>query len=340
MPKLLLLLYMHTYVCYAAIAQDCFPVDKLPKHITALTNFGQRAEWSLDGKTIYFLDKPGGDIWMVNVKTKRTTKITKPENRPTGYGYYRVLCLANGDLLLCGGVERHRLNFEILDKSLLKPPQKIINEELDEGPAVSRKSMKIAWTVPGQLQIYMGTIQYQNTGYTIIDKKLLVDAKHVVTDEGITYEDIIETQNFRGKDEDELIFAQYKRGTSFRSEVFGINIKTGNIINYSKDSLAYDEPEGIYPNSKYTLVESDKHDITNGTSTIDIYALKLDGTGKHYKRLTFFSALKGYRSSNPVMRYDGSYMAFQGSKASSEAGGGCGVYLFNFKKFKKYSKRS
>jgi hypothetical protein len=314
-------------------SQGCFPADKLPNHISVLTNFGQRAEWSLDGKTIYFLDKPGGEVWSVDVKTKALTQITKPENRPQGYGYYRVMCLSNGDLLLCGGMERHRLYFEVLDKDFKKKPQKIADEEVDEGPAISRKTMKIAWTLPGQLQIYMGEIVYKNDTPKIVKKKLLVDSKNVVTDEGIKYEDILESQSWRGKKEDELIFAQYRRGAGFRSEVFGIQILTGKIINYSKAPEIYDEPEGIYPDGKYILVESDLHQPTTGTSTIDIYKLKLDGTGKNFQRLTFFAYQKGYRSSNPAVSDDGKFMAFQGSYAGSEAGGGCGIYLFDFKAF-------
>jgi hypothetical protein len=118
-------------------AQNCFPTEKLPPHISVLTHFGQRAEWSLDGKTVYFLDKPGGEVWAVDIKTKDLTQITKPENRPQGYGYYRVMCLANGDLLLCGGTERHYLSFEIMDKTLKNPPQKIEGEALDEGLPLS-----------------------------------------------------------------------------------------------------------------------------------------------------------------------------------------------------------
>jgi Tol biopolymer transport system component len=155
-----------------------------------------------------------------------------------------------------------------------------------------------------------------------------------VTDEGIKYEDILESQSWRGKKEDELIFAQYKRGAAFRSEVFGIQLVTKKIINYSKAPDTYDEPEGIFPNGKSILVECDLHKPTSGTSTIDIYKLKLDGTGKNYQRLTFFADLKGYRSSNPVVSDDGKFMAFQGSYAGSEAGGGCGIYLFDLKAFK------
>ena len=327
----LFLFFFSTFVYASTYAQGCFPPDKLPSHITALTNFGQRAEWSLDGETIYFLDKPGGEVWSIDLKTKTPKQITFAQNREKGHGYYRVMCLANGDLLLCVGAERHRLYFEVLDKSFKKSPQRIANEEVDEGPAISRKNNKIAWTLPGQLQICMGNISKRNGITSIVNKEILIDSKNVVSDEGIKYEDILETQNWRGQDEEELIFAQYKRGASFRCEVFGKEILTGKIINYSKDSLAYDEPEGIYPDGKYTLVESDKHQITSGTSTIDIYKLKLDGTGKNYQRLTYFSELKGYRSSNPVISDDGKMMVFQGSYAGSEAGGGCGIYLFDCK---------
>jgi hypothetical protein len=310
-------------------AQDCFPKEKLPNHIAQLTNFGQRAEFSIDNKTIYFLDKPGGDAWSYSIKTKTVNQITYENNRPKGYGYYRVMALSNGDLILCGGYERHKLFFEIIRKGFKFPPIKIEGEELDEGPAISRKSMKIAWTLPGQLQIYMGEISYTKGKPQITRKKLIVDHTNVRSDEGIVYDDILESQSWRGKNEEELIFAQYKRGDAFRCESMGINIKTKKIINYSKSESSYDEPEGIFPDDNYITVECDKHNIQKNTSTIDIYKLKLDGTGKNMERLTYFSDEPGYRSSNPVISDDGKYMAFQGSYAGSEAGGGCGIYLMD-----------
>jgi hypothetical protein len=332
---LYLLLFSTLFFQKQLSAQGCFPVDKLPNYITPLTNFGQRAEWSLDGKNVYFLDKPGGDVWVIHLKSKKKRQVTKPQDRPQGHGYYRVACLANGDLLLGCGAERHQLYFQILDKKLRQSPQKIEGEALDEGPATSRKTMKIAWTLPEQKQIYWGFIQYDKGKPFISGKKLLVDFKNVVSDEGIRYEDILESQNWRFDDESELIFAQYRRGESFRCEVMGIHVQTGKIINYSKDSLAYDEPEGIFPDHKSTLVESDKHLLSKSTSTIDIYRLQLDGTGKNYERLTHFTDVKGYRSSNPVVSNDARYMVFQGSIAGSDAGAGCGLYLFDFQGFKK-----
>lgn len=61
----------------------------------------------------------------------------------------------------------------------------------------------------------------------------MVDNKNVVTVDGVKYEDILESQNWRPKNEEELIFAQYRRGDEFSSEVFG-NLITGKIVNYSR----------------------------------------------------------------------------------------------------------
>jgi hypothetical protein len=353
-------------------AQGCFSQDKLPPHITFLTSFGGRADWSLDGKLVYFCDKAGGEVWVVDVKTKETRQITKPEDRPKGHGYYRVFCLANSDLLLCCGPERHRLYFQVLDKSFKNPPKTIEGggwddggEGCDEGPAVSRTSMKIAWTTPGQLQIFAGEIAYSNGLPKIINKRLVVDYKNVVTVDGVKYENSIETQNWRPKKEEELIFSQY--ATIWRrvernkptvtiprsptrtdsvggsevpgvnsggAEVLGINLITGKIINYSKAPEVYDEPEGIFPDGEYTLVECDRHELSGGAGNIDLYKLKLDGTGNS-ERLTFFGDVKGYKASNPVVSDDGNFIAFSGSKVNMAAGEGCGLYLFDIKKFEK-----
>ena len=313
---------------HTLLAQSCFPADQLPSHITQLTDFGQRAEWSLDGKYLYFVDRAGGEVWRVNIDSKQTQQITQPEDRPDGHGYYRVVALANGDLLLGGGAERHHLYFRILDGSLTHPPRTIAGEALDEGPAVSRKTMKIAWTLPGQRQIYAGEIAYDRGKPQIVNKRLIVDSV-VVTTTGERFADILESQNWRPPQEEELIFSQYQRGDAFRSETMGINLTTGDIINYSQSPATYEEPEGIFPDGESTLMESDKHHPTSGTNTIEVYRLALDSTGQHYQRLTFFSKVPGFRASNPVVSDDGRYIAFQGSHAESNAGAGCGLYLFD-----------
>jgi hypothetical protein len=328
--KRTLLAFILVFFTLKSFCQNCYPSHKLPKNIVQLTNFGQRAECSLDGQTVYFLDKPGGQVWAVNINTKLVTQLTYSTNKPQGYGYYRVLCLADGNLLLCGGSERHVLQMEVLHKSFKKVPEVIPSVLLDEGPAVSRKTMKIAWTTPGQTAMYWGTLAYKKGKPYFKTKTFIADTTSITDQEGIKYTDILETQNWRGKNETELIFAQYSRGKAFRCEVMGLNLPSGAIINYSKAPNYYDEPEGIFPNQQYILVESDRHLPTTGTSTIDIYKLALDGTGKNIERLTHFADTPGFRSSNPVVSDNGRFMVFQGSYAGSEAGGGCGIYLMEF----------
>ena len=47
----------------AAFAAEKSPDNELPPHITHVTSFGERADWSHDGKRILFLSKTFGD-WM------------------------------------------------------------------------------------------------------------------------------------------------------------------------------------------------------------------------------------------------------------------------------------
>ncbi len=322
---LLVSFLLSLFSCSQPHPSGCFPPDKLPANIEPLTSFGQRAEWSMDGKDVFFVDSAGGDVWKVNVETKKLRKITKSGYRPEGQGYYRVMCLSNGDLLLNCGPERYTTYLQIMDKSLEKTPV-TLDVDINEGAAITRNGMKIAWT-PRQKKIYTGEISYENGTPHIVNKKLVIDNDSVFVD-GIQYHGMVEPQNFRPPGNTELIWSQYGTDDNgrFTSEVFGYELETGEIINYSKAPNQYDEPEGIYPGGDYTLVECDRHNPL-GTSYIDIYKLKLDGTGKDYQRLTFFSDVEGYRSSNPVISDDGMYMAFQASKSGTAPGYGCGIYI-------------
>ena len=329
-------LFIRFCICAEQI-QGCFPNDKLPSHITPLTSFGQRAEWSRDGRTVFFVDKAGGDVFAVDVLTKDVKQITKPEHRPQNHGYYRVFVMWNGDLLLGHGAERHKLHFQVLDKSLELQPWSVEGEYFDEGPAVSRTSNKIAWTKPGQGQIYTGEFHYSSEGKPgIINKKLILDnsKEPIIDEDGTAYSHILETQDFNPVDENILIWNQYLRNDyGFRSEVMSINLLTGNIRNHTKSPHLYDEAEGIFPCGEYTTVESDRHRPGRGTGGIDIYRLRLDGTSDSYERLTYFTDLEGYRSSNPVISDCGKYMVFQASTVPSPAGFGCGLYIFDFEQY-------
>jgi Tol biopolymer transport system component len=182
--------------------------------------------------------------------------------------------------------------------------------------------MRIAWTQGGAF--YMADILYKDGKPGLANKKKILDKRDLLFETGL------ETQNFRPPDEKELIFSAYGyQGT----EVMGLDIETGKVVNYSQAPNQYDEPEGIFPDGKHTLVECDKHN-RKGTQYIDIYKLALDGSAKT-ERLTFFSNYDGYKASNPVVSDNGRYVAFQVAKRGDAAGIGRGILIFDFEGYEK-----
>jgi Tol biopolymer transport system component len=182
--------------------------------------------------------------------------------------------------------------------------------------------MRIAWTQGGAF--YMADIVYKDGKPELANKKKILDKKD------LPFKCDIETQNFRPPDEKELVFSAYGyQGT----EVMGLNLETGKVTNYSLAPNQYDEPEGIFPDGKYTLVECDKHN-PKGTQYIDIYKLALDGSGKT-ERLTNFADYPGYKASNPAVSDDGRYMAFQFARKGDVAGVGRGILIFDLEMYGK-----
>ncbi|MHC4557862.1 MAG: TolB family protein, partial [Planctomycetota bacterium] len=297
-----------------------------------VTHFGQRADFSHDGKRILFIEKTFGDVYEVDLKTKIIRLMT---HRYYHEGYTRALYLVNGDILLSGArqfdandplASRSETNAElwVLKKDLSAAPVPL-GEKCSEGPAVSRRHMRIAWTQGGAF--YMAEIVYKNSRPELANKKKILDERD------LSFECGLETQNFRPPDEKELIFSAYGyQGT----EVMGLDITTGEVVNYSQAPNQYDEPEGIFPDGRHTLVECDKHN-RKGTQYIDIYKLALDGSGQT-ERITFFSDYPGYKASNPVISDDGRYMAFQVAKRGDMAGVGRGILVFDLENYEKTKK--
>ncbi|HUW59429.1 MAG TPA: hypothetical protein VMZ06_00365 [Candidatus Bathyarchaeia archaeon] len=313
------------------------PGDNLPPHITQLTHFGERADFSHDGSRVLFLEKTFGDVFEIDLATRVIRPVTHHYYHE---GYVRALYLPNGDVLLSGAktfdadhpMDSRNTNAElwVLDKSFTKPPVRL-GEKCTEGPAVSRKNMRIAWTVDhgdyedriarGVSQIWTGDIEYKDGVPQLTNKKLVLDSST------LPFKCNLETQNFRPPDEKELTFSAYGyQGT----DVMGINLDTGAVTNYSEAPDQYDEPEGIFPDGQYTLVECDRQN-RKGDKYIDIWKLRLDDSGA-LERLTHFSDVAGYKSSNPVVSDDGRYMAFQMSKSTDMAGVGHGIFLYDFSK--------
>ncbi len=310
------------------------PLDELPPYIRQVTHFGQRADWSHDGKRILFLERTFGDVFEVAVDTGAIHPMTHHYHHE---GYTRALYLANGDILLSGAREfdaknpwasRSEKNAElwVLKKDLSGPPVPL-GEKCMEGPAVSRKNMRIAWTQ--KKQFYLADVVYVDGVAQLANKKQIKRLTPFKTG--------YESQNLRPPDEKELIFSAYGyQGT----EVAGVDLETGKVVNYSNAPGQYDEPEGIFPDGKHTLVEGNRHlpkAERRGSGRIDIYKLALDGSGK-LERITHFASYPDYKSSNPVVSDDGKYMAFQCARRGAKAGVGIGILVFDLKMYERMKK--
>src|SRR5215470_3227546 len=191
------------------------PADHLPAHITQVTWFGERSDWSHDGKKILFLSKTFGDALEIELGTKRIRNLTAHYPH---HGYTRALYLANGDILLSGperfdpehpGDARVQCVLSVLDKGGTKRPV-ALGAKCSEGPAVSRKRLHIAWThvaaqYPGEMprgssRIYEADVVYDGGTPKLGERRLVLDSRD------LPFRCTLEAQNFRPPDERELTF--------------------------------------------------------------------------------------------------------------------------------------
>lgn len=305
--------------------------------ITRLTYFGERPDWSADGKRLIFVEKTFGDVYEIEVETRVLRPLT---HHYFHEGYTRALHLSNGDVLLSGAREfrasdpwpsrNSEAELWVLRRPFDQPPV-ALGTKCSEGPAVSRKALRIAWTVDhgdypdeipeGVSQIWIGDIVYAGGKPELQNRKKVLDSRD------LPFHCSLETQDFRPPDERELIFSAYGyQGT----EVMGVDIETGKVVNYSNAPDQYDEPEGIFPDGKHTLVECDRHS-RKGAGFIDIYRLALDGSGA-LERLTYFNDRPPYKASNPVVSPDGKRIAFQEARTHEPAGVGHGILILELEK--------
>jgi Tol biopolymer transport system component len=144
---------------------------------------------------------------------------------------------------------------------------------------------------------------------------------------------VLEAQDSYDNDR-KMTFTCYE--TEGHSSVMGIDLQSGEVTNFSKAPGTYNEVEGIFPDGRYAAVEADRQcdelGGKRGPGNIDIWKLRLDGTGKDFSRLTHFNDYEGGKASNPVISTDGRVMAFQSARATDPAGVGYGILLYWFKR--------
>ena len=312
------------------------PDRALPPEIRRLTLFGERADFSHDGRRILFVEKTFGDAYEYDIETGAIRLLTGHYKH---YGYTRALYLANGDILLSGpeefdpdhpGPARVQCFLSVLAEELDGPPRPL-GTKCSEGPAVSRTRMHIAWThvaeqypdemPPGSSRIYEADIVEEDGAPRLASRRLVLDSRD------LPFECTLESQNFRRPDETELTFSAYGHQNT---DVCGVDLKTGRVVNYSDAPDQYDEPEGIAPDGRSTLVECDREGHSGrGPGHVDIWRLSLDGK-QTWERITEFNKFPGYKASNPVISDDGKFMAFQMAKSNDPAGVGYGIFLYDF----------
>ena len=314
------------------------PLEHLPDNIEILTYFGERADISPDNQRIAFMSKSFGDAFVIDLKTRIVRCLTC--NVPAA-AFLRVMHLVSGDYLLIGPerfedirTSRTRDNeLWFLSKQPGSKPVRF-NQKMSEGAAISKKSMKISYS---QLPSQDPTLKPEESRLIIADVDMsggtpkLVNQKTVHESKSAACR--LEAQDFYDNDT-KMTFTCYEpKGLA---SAMGIDLASGVVTNMSKAPGSYNECEGIFPDGRYTLVEGDRQCETlggrRGSGNIDLWKLKLDGTGKNFTRLTHFNDFEGGKASNPVVSTDGRFMAFQFARTTDPAGVGYGLLLYRFNK--------
>ena len=298
----------------------------------------ERADFSPDNNSVAFMSKSFGDAMEIDLKTHNIRCLTC--NVPAAV-FLRVMHLPTGGYILIGPdhfeniqVSRSRDNeLWFLSKEPGAKPVKL-GQKMSEGAAISKKNLKIAFAltheqepdlVQGASRIIMADIDLSSTTPKLVNKRTVYESKG----QGCN----LEAQDFYDNDS-KLTFVCYEPNN--QASVMGIDLQTHEVTNFSKAPGTYNETEGIFPDGLYTCVEADRQcqwlGGERGSGNIDIWKLRLDGTGKDFVRLTNFNDYTGGKASNPVVSTDGKYMAFQLARTTDPAGVGYGILLYQFKK--------
>jgi hypothetical protein len=314
------------------------PIDELPAHIEVLTHFGERADISPDDRRIAFMTKSFGDAMVIDLGSRAIRCLTCAI---PAAAFLRVMHLATGDYLLIGPdhfedirISRTRDNeLWFLSRNPGSKPLKM-GQKMSEGAAVSKSSGKIAFVQlheqaadlpPGASRIVVADLEPSGEPPHLVNRKTVFESR----DRSCTPE----PQDFYDRDT-KLTFTCYQPEGA--AAVMGLDLASGAVSDFSQARGTYNEVEGIFPDGQYTCVESDRQVETlggrRGSGNIDIWKLKLDGTGKDFTRLTHFNDYEGGKASNPVVSRDGRFMAFQAAKTTDPAGVGYGILLYWFRR--------
>lgn len=308
------------------------PADHLPAHIRRLTWLGERPDWRHDAQRFVFVSKVFGEVYEYDLATGRIYSLS---DHFLHHGFTRAQYLANGDLLLVGPAQtfnrtdreaRKRARHDygklyVLQQPFDQPPVSL-GVEVDEGPAVSRTSLKVAWTHGQQAEISVGRIAYRDGSPQLVEVRKVLDVNDFASKPKI-----IETQNFVPPEDRKITVSGYRLGGGNNTDTYLFDLETKELTNVTDSPDHYDEPEGIFPDGKFTTVEHGSSQ-QRAWPLVDLYKLSLDGSGD-LERLTYFSEWDGWKGTQGTISDDGRYMLFQIGKSGDEAGRGYGIFLYD-----------
>ena len=312
------------------------PLEHLPPNIEILTHFGERADISPDNQRVAFMAKSFGDAMVVDLKSRiiHCLTCTIP-----GTAFLRVMHLVTGDYILIGPdhfenvhISRTRDNeLWFLSKERGAKPVKL-GQKMSEGAAISKRTLKVGFSqtaaqspdlAPDASRLMVADLDLSGSP-KLVNKKTVYESRDRSC--------VLEAQDFYDNDT-KMTFTCYE--PEGHASVMGIDLQTGQVTNFSRAPGTYNEGESIFPGGLYTAVEADRQceqlGGTRGSGNIDIWKLRLDGTGRDLKRLTYFNDYEGGKASNPVISTDGRFMAFQSAQTSDPAGVGYGILLYWFR---------
>lgn len=305
----------------------CSIENELSSELNLLINWGNRPVW-IDNDTFVFLSNTVGDVYQMDLPSNTVTLLSGHFKHS---GFARVHALANGDLLLHGPTSGSQPPMDPLvineegrftgDMFILKAPYSGLPIPLGvhawEGIAVSSKSNQIAWSdvnkpffgrniiesglnyMFGRSNLWTGTIEYNQSGIPSITNKKKILSKYPLT--------FHEPQDFKGSNDQKLLFSMYGPGAEGSSDMFVYNLETGSYKKKPSEDLGYNEWEGIHPDYSRAFYERDPDaSQTSGPGHIDTYLW--DFKNKVSIPFSHFRRDDGFSIGNSVFSPDGNWI--------------------------------
>lgn len=335
----------------------CTIEDELPEGMQVLINWGCRPVW-IDDNRFTFLSNIVGDVYLMDIARNEVTLLTGHFSHA---GFTRVHPLDNGDLLLVGPREGPELSsvstssMEVYEvgrfdgfMSILKAPYDGEPYPLDthawEGVAISRETNRISWSdtnkpffasnifftalnyIFAPSNLWTGLIVYDDNGVPSLAEKEVFHRK------GWFNFVFHEPQDFRGSNDEEVLFSAYGPMAEGSSDMWIYSLKENRVINEMNQNLAYNEWEGIRPQYDVALFERDP-DANNfsGSSRIDMY--KWDFLTKTAQVYTKFRRDDEFGLSNAAFSNDGRWVLMSCKPGPDSPGFAIGIVLVDYENY-------